>query len=308
MRPLLHRPRPSRPLGLPARRPSVRTPWIPATLLLVVAACAPSGDREEGSPWNRGSTPGNVAINSILILAASDLAMALPEIARGFEAATGVTSDLVLGSSGNLAAQVEQWAPADLYLSADQGFVDRLEERGRLVPGTRRDYAVGPVTLLLGEGRAVPAHLQELADPAFQVIALANPEHAPYGRAAREAMERAGIWDRLAPRLVFAENVAQAAQFVRTGNADAGFVAVGLLRQEEGRRHLPLDPALHAPLVQAGAVVGGSRNPTAAAAFLEWLTAPEGQEVLVRFGFLPPPGVGPGTSSREAGDTVNRAP
>jgi molybdate transport system substrate-binding protein len=240
--------------------------------------------------------------------------MALPEVARGFEAATGVASDLVLGSSGNLAAQVEQGAPADLYLSADRSFVDRLEVRGHLVPGTRRDYAVGPVTLLVADGRAVPGRLQELTHPAYQVIALANPEHAPHGRAAREAMERAGIWDPLAPRLVFAENVAQAAQFVRTGNADAGFVALGLLREEEGSRHLPLDPDLHGPLVQAGAVVRGSRDAVAAAAFLEWMTAPEGREILSRFGFLPPPGNGPpplpraGTSGPEAVPAVEGEP
>ncbi len=296
------------------RRARGRTPcrsgvgrWLLALILLVHPGCSPGGADDEEGLQGRGTGSTTTGITRILILAASDLATALPELAREFEAVTGVASDLVLGSSGNLAAQVEQGAPADLFLSADRSFVDRLEGRGRLEPDTRRDYAVGPLTLLLADGRPVPARVQELDHPSFQVIALANPEHAPYGRAAREAMERAGVWDRLAPRLVFAENVAQAAQFVRTGNADAGFVALGLIREGETGRHLPVVPGLHAPLIQAGAVVRGSRYPSAAAAFLEWMAGAEGQAILGRFGFLPPPGSGPeGPLPEEGSDRGGR--
>ena len=223
----------------------------------------------------------------LLVLAASDLVHALPEIVEEFRARTGMGVDLVLGSSGNLAAQIENGAPADLYFSANRHFVDRLEGRGRLVPGTRRDYAVGRLALISSPGSAPPTGLAELAGPEFQVIALANPEHAPYGMAAREALQTQGLWDRLSSRLVYAENIAQATQFVRTGNADAGIVALGVILGERNWDHRLIPDHLHTPLLQAAAVIQGSRNEAAARRFLEFVLAKEGQAILARYGFEP---------------------
>jgi len=239
---------------------------------------AGGGDREGMSP---DGAP------RLLVLAASDLLFALPKIVEEFHDQTGMGVDLVLGSSGNLATQIENGAPADLYFSANRHFVDRLEGRGRLVPGTRRAYAVGRLALISAPGSAPPTGLAELAGPEFQVIALANPEHAPYGMAAREALQAQRLWDGLASRLVYAENIAQATQFVRTGNADAGIVALGVILGERDWDHRLIPDHLHTPLLQTAAVIQGSRHEAAARRFLELVLAEEGQTILARYGFEP---------------------
>lgn len=224
----------------------------------------------------------------VLVLAASSLQFALPEVVSLFEERTGLTVDVALGSSGNLVAQIENGAPADLFLSADRAFVDRLEAGGRAAPGTSRDYATGRVALVAPPGRPAPDGLTDLADPSFEVIALANPETAPYGLAARQALESAGLWGPIQPRIVLSENIAQAAQFVRTGNADAGILALSVVLEVGGWEHRIVDPALHDPIVQAGTVVAGSANAVAAEALLGLIVSREGSGILSRYGFAPP--------------------
>jgi molybdate transport system substrate-binding protein len=225
----------------------------------------------------------------LLVLAASDLQGVLPEMVAEFEHTGGPAVDLVLGSSGNLAAQIENGAPADLFFSANQAFVDRLEDGGLLVPGTRRDYAIGRLALVAPPGVPPPARPGDLRSDRYGIIALANPEHAPYGAAAREALQAQGHWDAIASRAVLAENVAQAAQFVRTGNADAGIVAIGVVLGYQGWRHELVPGDLHSPLVQTAAVVRGSAREEEARAFLALVTSARGAEMLARYGFEPPP-------------------
>jgi molybdate transport system substrate-binding protein len=258
------------------------------SVLLAFLLTACGGEPAAGGEDREAPSPDGVP--RLLVLAASDLVHALPEIVEAFHARTGLGVDLVLGSSGNLATQIENGAPADLYFSANQHFVDRLEGRGRLVPGTRRDYAVGRLALISTPGSAPPAGLAELAGPEFQVVALANPEHAPYGMAAREALQAQELWDRIASRLVYAENIAQTTQFVRTGNADAGIVALGVILGERNWEHRLIPAHLHAPLLQVAAVVQGSRNEAAARRFLDFVLAEEGQTILAGYGFEPATG------------------
>jgi molybdate transport system substrate-binding protein len=277
---------PPLPFGLP-------TFLLGCLVAVVLAACG--GDSGAGG-WGTGESSARKEDRAdpppdreprLLVLAASDLVHALPEIVEEFQARTGTGVDLVLGSSGNLATQIENGAPADLYFSANRHFLDRLEGRGRLVPGTRRDYAVGRLALIAAPGTAPPAGLAELAGREFQVIALANPEHAPYGMAAREALQAQGLWDGLASRLVYAENIAQATQFVRTGNADAGIVALGVILGERNWDYRLIPDHLHAPLLQAAAVIQGSRHEVTARRLLEFVLAAEGQTILARYGFEP---------------------
>lgn len=234
-----------------------------------------------------------------MVLAASDLVAAFDELVPRFEAMEGQRVDVVMGSSGNLATQIRHGAPADLFLSADAGYVDALIAVGRIDAETRTPYAVGPLAIAVPPGRTPPPHLGDLRLPTYGTLAIANPDHAPYGMAAREALRTTGLWDELGPRLILAENVAQAVQFVRTGNADAALVAVSLVRGADGATlpHRRVDPTLHAPLVQVAGVVEGSRQPDAARRFLEYLLSPEAQGILQGFGFEPPPsaaGVEPG--------------
>lgn len=226
----------------------------------------------------------------LTVFAAADLRDAFGEIVPLFEARTGLEVVLVLGSTGNLAAQVEHGAPADLFFSARDDFVDRLEAAGRVEPGSRAAYAVGRVALVWRNGVEPPTDLEALVQPMYEVIAIANPEHAPYGHAAREALRSAGVWEAVQPRVVLGENAVQAWQFVETGHADAGLVAMGQVMGRPGWPHLLLPDTLHPPLVQVAAVIRGSPRAQEARAFLELVLSEEGQAILQRYGFDPPPG------------------
>jgi molybdate transport system substrate-binding protein len=249
-------------------------------LLALVAACggahAPRADAD--------ARPG-----VIRVLAASDLQVALPEVAAGFHARTGIAVELVFGSTGNLATQIENGAPADLFLAANESFVHRLDRGGHTDPASKRIYAVGRLAIAWPRGTPEPAGLASLSSPAYRTLAIANPEHAPYGAAAREALHEVGVWDTLARRLVLAENVAQVLQFVRSRNADAGIVALGVALGQPDVPHRVVDAHLHAPLLQAGVVLRRSERPAEAAALLDELARGEGQAILRRFGFDPPP-------------------
>jgi molybdate transport system substrate-binding protein len=258
----------------------LRTLPLAAALAAVLLAACGRGDAPRAG--------GGAGERPLLVLAAADLQLALPEIAHAFEARTGIPVDLVLGSTGNLTTQIENGAPADVFLAADLSFIGRLERGGVVAEGSRRVYAVGRLALVWRAGAPPPADVAALASAAYRTVAIANPEHAPYGRAAREALEASAAWTAVRPRLVVGENVAQAMQFVRTGNADAGLVALGVAI---GQREVPyrvVDAALHAPLLQAGAVLGESRRPGDAAAFLEEVAGAAGQRVLRRYGFEAP--------------------
>jgi molybdate transport system substrate-binding protein len=240
---------------------------------LLAAGCgAASGEHARGE-------------EALLVLAAADLQAAMPDLVAHFQAATGLRAEVVLGSTGNLTSQIEHGAPGDVFLAANESFVDRLAARELIVPETRRVYAIGPLVLVSAPGIPLPASVAELAGAAYGTIAIANPEHAPYGMTAREAMQAAGVWEAVAPRLVFAENIAQALQFVRTGNAEAGIVALGLVVQLPDLAYRPVDASLHTPLRQTGAVLRGSRRTAAATAFLDLVSGEQGRDILRSHGF-----------------------
>lgn len=228
-----------------------------------------------------------------LVAAASDLQFALEELAADFQAESGEGLRVVVGSSGNLARQIESGAPFELFLSADERYVQRLAEGGETRDGGRL-YALGRLVLFLPPNS--PLQLDEslndlgeaAADGRLQRFAIANPEHAPYGRAAREALQSAGVWDAVEPRLVLGENVSQAAQFA-AGSAQGGLVAYSLVLSPnlEGRGDYVLVPEnLHAPLRQRMALT--RRAGPVAEAFYDYLQSPAAREVLERYGFALP--------------------
>ncbi len=170
------------------------------------------------------------AAEEIIIAAASDLNFAFKEIVSEYERNTGNHVKLSLGSSGNFYSQITNGAPFDLYFSADVGYPRKLEEAGLTVPGSLYRYAVGRVVLWTGAttGIDVSKGLEVLQDPVIKKVAIANPKHAPYGRAAVAAMEHYKIYDKVKDRLVFGENVSQAAQFIQSGACEIGIVALSL--------------------------------------------------------------------------------
>ncbi|BDG60031.1 molybdate ABC transporter substrate-binding protein [Caldinitratiruptor microaerophilus] len=245
--------------------------------LLVQAGCLrAAGDRRE--PAGRPLT----------VAAAANLQQAFTEIAAGFEASTGEKVVLTFGASGQLARQIENGAPVDVFASADVGYVDALLARGLMIPDTRVLYARGRIVLVANRAAAVEVRdLAALADPRIRKVAIANPAHAPYGAAAREALTRAGIWEKVEPKLVFGENIRQTLQFVQTGNAEAGIVS----RSEAGVPEVvasPIDDRLYSPLNQAAAVVKGTPREGAARRFLQFVVGPEGQAVLEKYGYARP--------------------
>ncbi|MEX2630428.1 MAG: molybdate ABC transporter substrate-binding protein [Tistlia sp.] len=231
-----------------------------------------------------------------LVAAASDLQFVLPELAAAFEAETGAAVELTFGSSGNIARQIRQGAPYQLYLSADEDYVLGLARDG-FTRGEGRLYALGRLALLVPAGSPLEADgsLADLAaalrDGRVTRFAIANPEHAPYGRRAEEALRHAGLWQAIRPRLVLGENVAQAAQFAVSGNAQGGLVAhsLALAPRIAARGESALVPAeWHSPLRQrmvllkeAGAVAGR---------FHDYLSTPAAQATLGRNGFVLPEG------------------
>lgn len=226
--------------------------------------------------------------SALLVAAASDLAVAMPELAKAFHEETGVRVDVTLGSSGQIAHQILHGAPVDLFLSADATWVDRLREAGRTRPETEAVYAVGPLVLVSAPGRDAPLRIVgDLEDPSVGRIAIANPEHAPYGRAARQVLERAGLWEALGPRVVIAENVRQTMQYVETRSVDVAISARSLVR-EDTPGWTPIPAELHDPLNQTLAVITGRRREAEARAFAAFLLGPAGREILARHGFLLP--------------------
>lgn len=229
-----------------------------------------------------------------LVAAASDLQFALAELVDAFQADTGRSVRVVTGSSGNFARQIRQGAPFELFLSADEAYVLDLARDGHL-----RDegvlYAIGRLALLVPDGSPIslddgPEGLATaLAEGRVRRFAIANPEHAPYGARAEEWLRHHGLWETIRPRLVFGENVSQAAQFALSGSAEGGIVAWSLLHSpvlSSRGRHRLLDEAGHAPLRQRMALT--RRAGPAAERFYRWLQSPAAREVLARHGFALP--------------------
>ncbi len=229
-----------------------------------------------------------------LIAGAADLQFALEEIARRFQAETGQPVRLSLGSSGNITRQIEQGSPVELFLSADEAFVFRLAEGGHA-----RDrgelYAIGRIVLFTPPGSplrtadGLEAVRTGLDAGQVRRFAIANPEHAPYGRAAEEALRATGLWDRLRPHLVLGENVAQATQFAIAGGSQGGIVAYSLVLAPAmaNRGTFALIPdTLHAPLRQR--MVLTRRAGPVAERFYAYMQEPAAREIMRRYGFVLP--------------------
>ena len=229
----------------------------------------------------------------IRIAAAADLKFALDELGNQCERQTGNKINVSYGSSGNFFSQIQNGAPFDLFLSADIEYPQKLEAAGLVEPGTFYEYAVGRIVIWMPA--AAGADLPKLAwkallEPGVEKIAVANPEHAPYGRAAIAALRKAGIYEQVSSRLVYGENISQAAQFVVSGSAQAGIVALSLAvspPMRGGKRwEIPAD--MHPPINQGAVILKGSRNKEEARNFLAFLKSEAGIKTLESYGFAPP--------------------
>ncbi len=229
----------------------------------------------------------------IRVAAAADLKFAMEELAVQFEKQTGTKVNVTYGSSGNFFSQIQNGAPFDLFFSADMDYPRKLETAGLAEPGTLCEYAVGRLVIWLPPDAKVDVSTQRwnaLLDASVQKIAIANPEHAPYGRAAVAALQTARIYENVKAKLVYGENISQAAQFVQSGNAQAGIVAFSVAispSMKDGRRwEIPAE--MFPPIDQGAMVLKSARNKDAARAFLEFVKSTAGRHTLEKHGFAFP--------------------
>jgi len=234
-----------------------------------------------------------VLCGEVAIAAASDLTYAMNEIAEGFERETGCVARVSLGSSGNFLTQIENGAPFDVFFSADIAYPRKLEAEGLAAPGSTYLYAVGKIVLWVRRDSPLDlkSGLAALRDPSVKKISIANPAHAPYGRAAEGALRKLGIYGAVKDRLVLGENISQAAQFVQSGNADAGIIALSLAvspPMKNDGRYVTVPETLYDPIEQGAVVTRAAPNPAGARTFLNYIQTPAAAAVLERFGFTLP--------------------
>lgn len=234
-----------------------------------------------------GRGPAGAARAELIVAAAADLVFALREIAPLFEKEQRVKVTLTFGSTGQLAQQIQEGAPVDVFLAANAAFVEDLRARGAILADSVEPYARGRIVLATRKNRPSLSSLSDLARDDVRRVAIANPAHAPYGMAAREALVSAGVWTRIQPKLVYGENIRQALQFLQTGNVDAAILALSVAEVPE-IRFVRIDQRLYKPIVQAAAVTARSRRPELARAFIRFVNGPQGRPIMKRFGFLLP--------------------
>jgi molybdate transport system substrate-binding protein len=227
------------------------------------------------------------------IAAAADLSAAMQKVAAAFEKQAGVHLSFSFGSSGNFFAQIRNGAPFDVFLSADRAYPEKLADAGQ-VDQQVVVYARGKLVAWASNRSAIelsPDNLKALTTSAVSKVSIANPEHAPYGRAAVAALVHFKVYDQVKPKLVLGENVSQAAQFAQSGNADVGLIALSLALSDTMKkdgRYVVLPQGSYPPLEQAGAVLRSSQNKQQAHRFLDFLRSQAGQKILHEYGFETP--------------------
>ena len=227
----------------------------------------------------------------ITIAAAADLKFAMDEIVAGFRKANPRDEvEVIYGSSGKFHTQIQQGAPYDLYFSADIAFPRELARKG-LAASEVRPYALGRIVLWSARLDATRMTLASLLDPAITRVAIANPKHAPYGKRAEEALRAAGLWEKVEPKLVYGENIAHTAQFVQTGNAQAGIIALSLalnpeLASKGGYWLIPDD--LHEPLEQGYIITQRGADKALAERFAAYMASEPARAIMRAYGFVLP--------------------
>lgn len=221
---------------------------------------------------------------SLTIAAASDMTAAEHELTEGFHAAYPVdTVRFAFAASGALAQQIANGAQYDLFLSANEAFVDQLAGSRKILPDSVHVYALGQLGMLWRDGKS--HNIRDLAADWVRLVAIANPRIAPYGLAARQALESQGLWDTIRSKIVFGENVRQALQIFDSGNADVVLTAYSLMSSRSSAAIIP--PEWHKTIRQKAGIVAASAHPELARKFLAFLQSPEGARILTKHGLKP---------------------
>jgi molybdate transport system substrate-binding protein len=242
--------------------------------LLFMMCCAGRGPSLEG-----------VEQAEINVAAASNLSDAFTELGQQFTRETGIRVVYSFGATADLAKQIENGAPFDIFAAADVSHVDALDRAGLLSPGTKVLYARGRLVLWIPPDSPLSiTRLEDVARRDVERVAIAKPDVAPYGLASVEALRALNIWSSIEPKVIYGQNVSQVKQYVATGNADVAFIPRSLVRDGEGRA-IEVDPRLHSPIDQAIAIVKTSPRQAPSQRFLTFLLGPQGQALLQRYGY-----------------------
>ncbi|MGO8671332.1 MAG: molybdate ABC transporter substrate-binding protein [Capsulimonadaceae bacterium] len=253
----------------PLQRKSHRTLfWLALVLYLLVAAPATRAD-------------------TLRVAAAANLQRVFTEaLIPAFEKAYGATVTPTFGSTKLLASQIEQGAPVDVFVAADTASVVRLAAKGLVEKASVSPYAIGQLVLWTRQDSPLhPSRVEDLSDPRYVHVAIANPAVAPYGVAADQALDHAGLTSTIKDRLVYAENIDQALQFARSGAADAAFTALSLVIEDTTDPYVIVPAADHAPIIQSAGIVSASTSQALASRFLAFLTGPQAASTWHRYGY-----------------------
>jgi molybdate transport system substrate-binding protein len=235
------------------------------------------------------------AAQEVTVAAAADLQFVMQDVTARFQKETGKTVKLTYGSSGNFFQQLQNGAPFDMFFSANLDYPRKLEAAGLTEPGTFYQYATGKIVIwVLNESKLdVSSGLQSLTTPSVKKIAIANPEHAPYGQAAVAAMKKENVYDKVADKFVLGENISQTATFIVSGSADTGIVALSLAlspHMKDKGRYFEIPAADYPPIEQACVILKTSQQKDAAKAFLNFIKTPAVGALFTAYGFAVPAG------------------
>jgi molybdate transport system substrate-binding protein len=250
--------------------------------LLLASMCLSPGCSRQSSTEQSNAQEINVA-------AAANLTDAFAEVAKQFTAETGVRVVYSFGSTSDLARQIENGAPFDVYAAADVEHVDKLESKGLLTPGTRALYARGRLVLWTPPGSKITlTRIEDITRDEVNRIAIAKPDVAPYGKATVESLRALNLWAQVEPKVVYAQNVSMTKQYASSGNAEVAFLPLALVKPGEGR-YLEVDEKLHPPIDQAMGVIKASSKQEAARRFEAFVLSDKGQRILEQYGYQKAP-------------------
>lgn len=239
---------------------------------------------------SNGGGDGSRRGEPLRVAAAADLALAFKEIGDAFENSSGKKVEFSFGSTGLLAKQIGEGAPFDVFAAANISYVDDVVKAGSCLAETKALYARGRIVMWSTGSEGAPEKLEDLRSTRFAKVAIANPDHAPYGLAAQQAMTKTNVWNDVKPRAVYGENVQETMMFAKSGNADVAIVALSIAIAGGGH-YTMIDPALHAPLEQALVVCKGGHTggkPNEARSFVAFVGSEAGRAIMRRYGFLLP--------------------